>query len=540
MTHVPCKPTGFSILPILLLFSCSPAQTTPNSDGGSLGGNGGGVSSSGGASAGGSASGGSATGGTASGGSASGGTAGTASGGNSGSSTGGDDNSGGAPDTGGAAETSTVSFTASQADFPNPERGFYQYVEIDQNPNLEFVRSGGDTLAFSYLRLDDYRDSAIGEETLSALDQGLANARSAGVKVILRFAYNAGPWPDSEPDASKARILEHIAQLAPHLQAHADVIALVQAGFIGAWGEWHTSTNNLLDNPQDRKDILEALLDALPSSRMTQIRYPAYKPEMYGDALTKAEAYNGSYKARTGHHNDCFLSSSTDVGTYPEGEQEDWKSYLAKDTLYVPMGGETCALHDRSLCPSALAEMERLNFTYLNYDYHTDVIERWQTDGCMPEIRKRLGYRLELQDADLPTAVKPGGHFLLGLRIHNSGFASLFNPRPVQVVLDGAGERQVAEVTGLDARSFAAGETTSLTIRVSIPSSLSEGTYTLALRLPDAAQSLADRPEYCVRFANQDTWRAETGDNALSLVSVDANADGTSDSGIAELLAKLE
>src|SRR5699024_7204160 len=144
-----------------------------------------------------------------------------------------------------------------------------------------------------------------------------------------------GPYPDSEPDASEARVLAHIAQLEPLLRAHEDVIALVQAGFIGAWGEWHTSTHGLDDDPDARRAILEALLDALPTSRSTQLRCPAYKEVLFGDPLTEAEARSGSHEARVGHHNDCFVSSESDVGTYPSGERERWVSYLAADTRFV-------------------------------------------------------------------------------------------------------------------------------------------------------------------------------------------------------------
>ena len=41
-----------------------------------------------------------------------------------------------------------------------------------------------------------------------------------------------------------------------------------------------------------------------------------------------------------GHHNDCFLASSTDYGTYDDVGKE--YPYLEQDTKYVPMGGETC------------------------------------------------------------------------------------------------------------------------------------------------------------------------------------------------------
>ena len=169
----------------------------------------------------------------------------------------------------------------------------------------------------------------------------------------------------------------------------------MQAGFIGAWGEWHTSTNGL-DNAADKQEILEALLDVTPASRTVHVRYPPDKEAMYGSPLTATTAFNGSYAARTGHHNDCFLSSDTDVGTYPDDEVEQWKSYLEADTLYVPIGGETCDVHSRGQCATATAEMARLHYSYLNRDYHTDVIDGWINEGCYEDIRRSMGYRLQM------------------------------------------------------------------------------------------------------------------------------------------------
>ena len=78
---------------------------------------------------------------------------------------------------------------------------------------------------------------------LTKLNTGFANLRKQGLKAVVRFAYN---YPETESDylnaqdATLSRVKRHITQLQPVLQANADVIAAVQGGFIGAWGEWHT------------------------------------------------------------------------------------------------------------------------------------------------------------------------------------------------------------------------------------------------------------------------------------------------------------
>src|SRR5690606_12720981 len=189
------------------------------------------------------------------------------------------------------------------------------------------------------------------------------------------------------------RVLEHLEQLTPLLAEHQDVIAVMQAGFIGAWGEWHSSTNGL-DSADNRKTILLALLAALPPSRMTQIRTPNAKADIFGSSpLTEALAFGGSDQARTGHHNDCFLATDSDYGTYPD-PIETWKDYVASDGRYTPIGGETCQLNPpRTDCAAAGQEMERLHWSFLNALYDTDVIDAWETEGCLGEIQKRLGYR---------------------------------------------------------------------------------------------------------------------------------------------------
>lgn len=45
---------------------------------------------------------------------------------------------------------------------------------------------------------------------------------------------------------------------------------------------------------------------------------------------------------------------------------------------------------------------------------------------------------------------------------------------------------------------------------------MAPGKYTLALWLPDAAANLQLRPEYSVRFANQNIWDSIKGYNVLS------------------------
>ncbi len=188
---------------------------------------------------------------------------------------------------------------------------------------------------------------------LAAVTSDFDAARHAGVKLVVRFAYSAR----SSQDAPVQRVVGHIQQLVPILNAGADVIATLQAGFIGRWGEWYYSDNFASDGARPwllsdrdweaRGVVLQTLLELTSESIFVQVRYPSIKQRLLGAAP-------GSVAARVGFHNDCFLASPDDCGTFPSSGDSVW---LMEQTRTVPMSGETCAVNPpRSEWPSASAE----------------------------------------------------------------------------------------------------------------------------------------------------------------------------------------
>lgn len=273
------------------------------------------------------------------------------------------------------------------------------------------------------------------------------------------------------------------------------MILTLQAGFIGAWGEWHASQNGL-DAPGPRKQILDALLAALPEHRTVSVRRPSFKDDAYGGPLDSNTAHDGSALARVGHVNDCFLASASDSGTYQvDGE----KDYAIADSAYVPVGGETCAVNPpRSECPSALEELALHHWTYLNADYHPDVLMSWEQDGCYAEIACRLGYRLALVDLRWGASGSPGGVLPIELELFNDGFAAPTNARPLLLVLDGP--MRVEVEAALDIRDVLPGESQAICVDAQLPENLPLGTYQLGIRLADPW--VADDPRQAIRLMN--------------------------------------
>ena len=408
----------------------------------------------------------------------------------------------------------TLTFTPTSEDFPNPERGFYRYREMQANNDFD-VRKDGNTLLFYKLRADAFRAAPFDKAFLDRFQHACDQARLAGVKLIPRVAYNDGPEAGCTAiygcDAPKAIVMQQIAQLAPLWKKNKDVIDLIDPGFIAGWGEWHSSSNGL-DNTKDETDILFAILDSLPPDRMVYVRYPRLKRVLFGgnatsdaQALKPAQAFDRSRVARVGHFNDCFLSGSDDVGTYKD-ISNGWPrarelTFIGGESMFTPYGGETCATDAKGACANALAEMATLHIDHLNRDYHPDVIQRWKTEGCYDSIARSLGYRFVLSSARLPDSVKPGGILRLEFTLRNQGFGELFNPRPVEVTL--SGPANIVAVLPEDPRLWMGGTEISRAYRFSLPANLPEGGYTVGLRLPDADTALAKNTSFSIRFANE-------------------------------------
>jgi hypothetical protein len=392
----------------------------------------------------------------------------------------------------------------------NPERGFFAFRNLRALDPIDDLRGRGFTLIYGEALIPEYRAKDLDKPLLDQLSAAFAAVRAAGLKVLPRIYYADGMMADAPLD----RVLAHIQQLTPLLRANADVIAVLHPGFVGAWGEWHSSTNNLTA-PAARKQIYDALLAALPADRMTLTRRPSFKKEAYGGPLTAATAFTGKPLARVGHLNDCFLASTSDEGTYQLPGEED---FAVADSAFVPVGGETCGVFPpRSLCPSTLVEMARLHWSFINLDYHPEVIAGWKNGGCFSTIQCRLGFRLLALGHQSPAVVKKGSTLTVSLRVVNDGFGRVYNPRPVHLVLVGP-QRQVF-LTDADPRRWGPGETVDLCLSAKLPATLPSGSYQLGLWMPDAAESLKKNPAYAVRLSNL-TWDASAGTNMLDAAVV--------------------
>lgn len=431
----------------------------------------------------------------------------------------------------------TQYYTESFLDFPNPERGFNRGALYMGNFRLNrgeaigvWRKQEGITLYQENYYLTDFMESDIPDWYLERLDKNMQALREGGAKSVLRFAYKNDMSEEAKPwDAPKEWMLRHIEQLEPYLRKNADVIFCMQAGFIGVWGEWcYTTALPMLPQTDEqyapRWEVLDRLLEALPSDRQICLRTPAFKLRylrMHGlsaEPLTEADAYQPTARARLAAHNDCFVSSHDDWGTYMSQAERD---FWAADTRYTAMGGETCSKCYYSVGEKAISEMETYHWTHLNDGYHPDILSDWQETGYYEEISRRLGYRFVLDKAWFTPKPRAGEVFEARLTLRNVGFAAPVNRRLVELIfvsVDRPEERFVYPQDA-DPRMWSPGETSAPVLSCTLDPSM-HGAYDVYLNLPDPYPSLHDDPAFSIRLANDAVWRSATGYNHLTTVKI--------------------
>ena len=447
----------------------------------------------------------------------------------------------------------------------------------------------GLTLVQAYCYLSDYGDRPIPQEKLDLLQHSFDSLRRNGLKAVLRFAYEkSNRGVDYGPTLEW--ILRHIEQLGPIIRDNADVIYVLQAGFVGAWGEWHNATHIKQDDHQALAAIIKKLLEVLPEDRMTQVRVPKYKRWVLSqpvfdafEEVTQKTAHTAIPAARIGFHNDGFLARRSHGGTWPEkphfgspGNPEF--DYMTRESAFLPVDGElfwsdqgfdgkaeagkgvdglNAAIHMRLHHYSSFS----LAHSYSWREGENYSIDRWLAtpidreqirEAKMPisdeyfedsfggpiqrtrfeYIQDHLGYRLELQQVQMPQRLSVGGALTVEVALINRGFSTLHNRRPVYIVLIGQDGRVIEfAAPGADPRRwqpFVPGDETyaPLTHRVSVkttlPDAVTPGWYKVGLWMPDAYRRLRLDPRYAVRAANRDVlwWTDQEGRYGVNLLGV--------------------
>src|SRR5262245_60900641 len=349
-----------------------------------------------------------------------------------------------------AAQTAaTVTFSATQQDFPNPERGWSRMVQNLTELNaawLQSHRDAGYRLVTHRQLLSAYVNTPVLPQSfLDALNAGAALHRAKGTKMVMQFSYdNIG----GGPEPTLTTVLGHIAQLKPFFTANADVIAVVHGGFLGTYGEWAFSTEPSIGNPTPsaaaRAAVRDALLAAVPKDIHIGWRDLSDLQAWFPTPLLAAQGFTGTNQARSGVHNDCFLSNKDDSGTYwapgvaPTGrtpQDNVFRAYHAQISDVTTTGGENCGDGQFKACADVLTDGPLYHWRYLRDDWGTVYSDGWKAQGCFPQVSRSLGYRFQLDAISAPQSASPGEVATVQVDLRNVGWSRIFSARPLVVIL---------------------------------------------------------------------------------------------------------
>ncbi len=455
----------------------------------------------------------------------------------------------------------------------NPEKGYYLPLEFHITNKNDIPKASkyqfnsfsedrpdiGHRLVFIQFYLEAFRKDPLSDALVTFVSDILDNVRSANKKAIIRFSYSDQQTGVIEPESSL--ILDHIEKLTPTLQDHTDIIYVLQAGFIGTWGEWYytTDTNTDLasesDNFDMRRKIVNAMLNAVPN-RVVALRTPRFK-QMYFDKDNKYDALSSpntigtgysNANGRLGFYNDVFMKGGyEESGTFRQGKID--KAMWEQQSAFVPAGGEPA--NESSTSQSVinnlkdaengiLARIKKDHLSYLHYrtdqyyfgnkdkEWKNNMFVALRNNGMLNSVANTLGYRLWLTRFSTKGTYKAGGKINITFALKNNGSAPVMYERPMKLLLlDNYGKvKQVLASTEAkdsyhlyftekngnnytkdysqpaDIRKIAPGKYKYMTCEVTLSKAVQKNDR-IALWMPDSNTKLQGIAEYSIKLCNK-------------------------------------
>ncbi|EGB91733.1 DUF4832 domain-containing protein [Clostridium sp. D5] len=284
------------------------------------------------------------------------------------------------------------------------------YDVVEEHPDYRVV-------LLTFL-LDDERElDVIPEEKMQDLRNALKAAEDLGLSVIFRAAYDfTGEYEDPDFEI----MLKHIRQTGAVLNTYKSCIMGVQAGMIGAFGEWTQS--RYMDTKRYRMEVIREWEDVLDERIPLSVRRQKFIREA---------AKWGCNTGRLGVYNDGLFSSESDLGTYREDYNREEDLEWSAENIKVPFnGGEMPFVSEFTAIENVVEEARQLNLSYLNQEYSSEVWEYWASQEYedVPGdeyIKMHLGCRPWAETFSIDRHFAEKKKMRLKLKIRNSGFAMI-------------------------------------------------------------------------------------------------------------------
>lgn len=387
-------------------------------------------------------------------------------------------------------------------------------------------------------------DYDLDETFFQNFRQTLDHCRRNGSTIAIRFRYDANGYTNPEP-ATYEKMVEHIEQIRADgfLEDYKDIIAYVETGFVGSWGEhWGGKYCSM----PDKAKLVDILLDVVPKEIPITVRTPLTFATWAGieeSELGEYIAEPGSDASRIGLYNDGYMGSDSDLGTYHDRERDT--TWLGRQAVTSYFGGEFSGnleftkKYDTYLPENAIPEMYKTHLSYINsniyqlykdytfgeqYDVENVDNSAYYGETVFKFMRDHLGYRFVIRDSDLSAQVAQGEILTLRTKIENTGFANPIMAQRAELILEKDGN-YIRTDLDIDTRTWYSRTTVTPEFQMKIPGGLETGEWNVYLKLSIGNNTLDQMHMRSVHFANDGVWNPALGANYFGSFTVTKGQD---------------
>lgn len=463
----------------------------------------------------------------------------------------------------------------------NPGAGYTHTVWANCAPNDTKVYSPTGSIVLFFINIGQFSSGINGkadydfdETFFNAWRQTFANCRRNGCMVAVRFRYDDNGTADPEPETFE-KVLDHIKQIKESkiFEDYKDIIAFVESGFVGKWGEQHGGKYTSVDY---KARLLAAMLDAVPAPIPVTVRTPdtfakfagVDRKELDDEKYYTVYSLNGEEAVdpvpylpdygRVGLYDDGYMGSDSDLGTYANREIEtNWLHRFTENTYF---GGEFSGnidyakQFDTYLPQNAIPEMYKTHLSYINgnifqlykdytfgkeYDIEGVDNSAYYGESVFQFIRDHIGYRFVLRSSEYTDKVVQGGELETDFNVENTGFANPVFSTKAALILEKDGKFYEVEMP-VDAHLWKSAEVAENKIKWHLPSGIEAGKWNIYIRLSAVEDKYTSTDysselglhKYGIRFANNDVWNARLGANYLGTFEVTEAEKHSDDNGL--------
>jgi len=457
---------------------------------------------------------------------------------------------------------SGISYTESIKTINNPGAGYTQTVWAVCKPGKTPVYSPTGNIVLFFIDIGAF-SSGINEEKIDYdLDEAFfeswrttfENARNNGCMIALRLRYDAVGADNPEPETFD-QVLKHIQQVKDSgiLEEYKDILAFVESGLVGKWGEQHGGKYTSVEH---KAQVLDAMLDCVPAPVPVTVRTPDIFAKWIGierKDLAEYKAEPDSDASRVGLYDDGYMGSDSDLGTYANRAIET--SWLGNQTITSYFGGEFSGnlewaqKYDTYLPENAITEMYNTHLSYINcniYQLYKDYVFNEENDisqvvyqpfdeivslektfdhsayygqTVFQFVRDHIGYRFVLRKSELTENVEQGGQLNMHFKIENTGFANAIPDVKAELILERNGNFMRTGID-IDPNQWRSCTVADENISAKLPDNLPIGKWNAYLKLTMGENSVYQTGLRSIQLANDDIWHAALGANYMGSFNV--------------------